>query len=465
MSENKFNTTTDYELFWPETSIEFGVEALITMHILMMLISIPGNLLTIIVITTNKNLLDESAYLLICSVSVADLFVSIVAQPMNIVVLVTDTSRISKEFDLIFYFSIWGFCGASSFGIVFVTIDRYLYITYPMTYRYILSRKRTYLMIFIQWTCGLAFGAIPIIHIHKYAYPTAIASLVTFIAMIGCMSVVYIRIYKNIRNLKKHRGKRKQNNATITIALIVLAFFICWFPYIITNFIDQAGNFSSYSLIRAAYYWCLGLGCWNSALNVLIYSFKNATLNHEAKKLLRINRMRIEPFPFKKFQRSRVTLQNDNSQSTDRRQVNYTTFQVETFSCKITKHIQQKQIMINGDGTLQTYINEKTVTENTVNNVNTERFSSIKNIEDNGIPQTTLKSMKRVEEINLESYTDEDDSSFGNVQTLTANALGISLAMNISKGNNKQVKLVNGTKNTSKENDHSLQNCIDNNNY
>ena len=226
MSQKTFNTTTDYELFWPEISRKFGAEALITMHILMMLISIPGNILTIIVITTNKNLLNEAAYLLICSVSVADLFVSVVAQPMNIV-MIMDISQLGKEFDLIFFFNIWGFCGASSFGIVFVTIDRYLYITYPMTYRYILSRKRTYLMIFIQWTCGFAFGAIPSIRIRKYAYPTAIASLVTIIAMTSCMSVVYIRIYKNIKHLNRHRAKCKQKNATITIILIVLAFFVC----------------------------------------------------------------------------------------------------------------------------------------------------------------------------------------------------------------------------------------------
>ncbi|XP_057301288.1 D(1C) dopamine receptor-like [Hydractinia symbiolongicarpus] len=304
MNGSNFSYTQSDELttlFWPQISIAYGVEVLITIHIITMLISIPGNLLTIIVILKSKSLLEESAYLLICSVSVADFFVSIFSQPLNVAVLIIGTHNIRNITHLVLYFCIWGFCGASAFGVVCITLDRFLYIMYPMHYTAMLSRKRTYIMIAVQWLCGLGYGVLPLINIKDSAYPTAVAALVTLILMTACMAVVYKQVHQNITRLNrqqlKQHSKRKQNNATITIAFIVLAFFICWFPYIITNFIHAAGDYNSRSPIRAIYYWFVGLGCWNSAFNVFIYGFKNSTLKHEMKKFLGWKRFRVEPSP------------------------------------------------------------------------------------------------------------------------------------------------------------------------
>lgn len=304
MNGSNFSYTQSDELttlFWPQISIAYGVEALITIHIITMLISIPGNLLTIIVILKSKSLLEESAYLLICSVSVADFFVSIFSQPLNVAVLIIGTHNIRNIIHLVLYFCIWGFCGASAFGVVCITLDRFLYIMYPMHYTAMLSRKRTYIMIAVQWLCGLGYGVLPLINIKDSAYPTAVAALVTLILMTACMAVVYKQVHQNITRLNRQQlkqySKRKQKNATITIAFIVLAFFICWFPYIITNFIHAAGDYNSRSPIRAIYYWFVGLGCWNSAFNVFIYGFKNSTLKHEMKKFLGWKRFRVEPSP------------------------------------------------------------------------------------------------------------------------------------------------------------------------
>lgn len=285
------------DFFWPSVSIGFGMEALVFVHLVTMCISIPGNILVILIIVNNRSLHDDPAYMLICSVSCADLLVGLFAQPINITVLILGLS-ISPKTELIFYFSIWGFCGASAFGVVAITIDRCLYILYPMRYPVLLSRRRTFLLILVQWTCGVAYGVLPIIDIQSFLLPTSIASVVTLIAMTTCMSIIYSKIYKNIRRLKEQqykqelrRDKRKQTNATGTIALIVLAFFVCWFPYIITNFINAAMEFNPSSPIRGLYYWFLGLGCWNSALNVVIYGFKNKTLKSEARKWLPKNRV------------------------------------------------------------------------------------------------------------------------------------------------------------------------------
>jgi len=302
------NTTTpeatatgDYhrQLFWPVIEHSYGREVLILIHVITMFISIPGNSLTIFIITNNRVLREEPAYLLICSVSCADFIVSMVAQPLNIYTLASST-RISSAFELVFYFSIWGFCGASAFGVVFITIDRFICIIYPMHYARLLDRRRTFAIIAIQWVCGMAYGCLPLIDIKDSAFPTATASLVTLLTMTLGMALIYVEVYRNIKRLNKaevtqSHNKKRQHNATFTIALIVLAFFVCWFPYIITNFIISTNQRDNNTPVYGFYYWVLGLGCWNSALNVIIYGFKNSTLKKEARKLLRLKR--VESFP------------------------------------------------------------------------------------------------------------------------------------------------------------------------
>lgn len=294
-------------VFWPVVQYAFGSEAIIFFHALTMFISIPGNAITALIIVNKRSLCEEPAYLLICSVSCADMLVSMVAQPLNILALAEET-QLSTSQEIVFYFTIWGFCGASAFGVVFITVDRFICIRYPMHYTRLLDRRKTFYMIATQWMCGIAYGAVPLIDIEHSGFPTAAASLATLIIMILTMSMIYVVVYKNIRRLQKDKtaaapritttstnGKQhvkrniKEHNATLTIAFIVLAFFICWFPYIVTNFIVALNEtkFDDQSPIYGVYYWCLGLGCWNSALNVIIYGFKNGTLRREAKRLLR----------------------------------------------------------------------------------------------------------------------------------------------------------------------------------
>ena len=296
---------TPSSVFWPVVQYGFGCEVIIFFHALTMFISIPGNVITALIIINKRALRDEPAYLLICSVSCADMLVSMVAQPLNILAL-TEGTQLTMAHEIVFYFTIWGFCGASAFGVVFITVDRFICIRYPMHYTRLLDRRRTFYMISAQWACGIAYGAVPLIDIEHSGFPTAAASLATLLVMVITMSMIYVVVYQNIRRLQKDKvpritttgtnGKQrvkrksiKEHNATLTIALIVLAFFICWFPYIVTNFIvalDET-KFDDHSLIYGVYYWCLGLGCWNSALNVIIYGLKNGTLRREAKRLLR----------------------------------------------------------------------------------------------------------------------------------------------------------------------------------
>ena len=278
--------TVTREEFWPPISIPYGEVILATMHVITMSISLPGNLLIILAIVTHQTLKEQNAYLLIASVCCADILVSLSAQPLNIYSILYGVSKTSEELHLILFFCVWGFCGASAFGVVNVTLDRFIYIIYPLHYEIMLTRTRTSILIFIQWCCGLAYGGFPIIDIIKTSLPTSIASLITLILMTMIMVYIYQKVYQDIKRLGNVDQRRPQNQVNKTIFLIVMVFSLCWFPYITVNFLKSTQQFRDNQLFAALYYWSLGLGCWNSCFNVFIYGLKNTMLRNKVKKMI-----------------------------------------------------------------------------------------------------------------------------------------------------------------------------------
>ena len=272
--------------FWPPVSIPYGAVILATMHAITMSVSLPGNLLIILAIITHRTLKEQNAYLLIASVCCADILVSLSAQPLNIYSILYGVSKTSKELHLILFFCVWGFCGASAFGVINVTLDRFIYIIYPLHYEIMLTHTRTLILVLIQWSCGLAYGGLPIIDIIKTSLPTSIASLVTLILMTIIMVYIYQKVYEDIRRIGNVDQRRPQNQVNKTIFLIVIVFSFCWFPYITINFLKSTQQFRDNQLFAAVYYWSLGLGCWNSCFNVFIYGLKNTTLRNKVKKMI-----------------------------------------------------------------------------------------------------------------------------------------------------------------------------------
>ena len=278
--------TVARDKFWPPVSIPYGGVILATMHVITMSISLPGNLLIILAIVTHPTLKGQNAYLLIASVCCADVLVSLSVQPLNIYSILYGISKTSTVLHLILFFCVWSFCGASAFGVVNVTLDRFIYIIYPLHYEIMLTRTRTLILISIQWFCGLAYGGLPIVDIIKTSFPTSIASLLTLILMTMIMMYIYQKIYQDIKRVGNVGQRRPQNQVNKTLFLVAVVFSLCWFPYITINFLKSTQQFSGNQLFAAVYYWSLGLGCWNSCFNVFIYGLKNTILRNKVKRMI-----------------------------------------------------------------------------------------------------------------------------------------------------------------------------------
>ena len=270
------------DLLWPGFDGDILKAVLVVMHIISMFISFIGNVFVSSVIIRNRKLRHQPAYMLILSVSLADLCVTVIGQPLIIEKFLHSkvTDYPNEYLDNISFVLIWGFCCVSGFGVLFITIDRYIYIEYPLHYPTIITHKRSYYLVMLQWILGILYGATPLFY--KNQTLTTGGCLITLVLINIFMVFVYYRIQNSIKKQKQRKGKNvKSNQITITIMLIVLAFCGCWYPYVITSFAITFINETPASVPTAIFYFGLTLGCINSSCNVCIYGRKNKTLKDE----------------------------------------------------------------------------------------------------------------------------------------------------------------------------------------
>lgn len=288
---------------WPEATGEIGQYVCMVITGITMLISIPGNVLTALIIIKSETLHSEPAYLLICSVCLADTLVSTVAQPLYIVTLSYGT-RSSCIIDHTYFAFAWISSVASTLGIITITFDRYLYIVHPLRYKILMNKARAKCMIILVWLIAVLYGIIP----NFYHQPLVLHSttLTILIATAFFMGYTYGKVYSKVTNAanpplptnsSKYQKMRmkSQNQATRTVLLVVVAFFGCWFPWVVVSFIislfhhiDSLQGFSSDSIIMKLHWIFLGAGYSNSALNVFIYSRKNTVLRSTIQKFVEI---------------------------------------------------------------------------------------------------------------------------------------------------------------------------------
>ena len=286
---------------WPYNSNYWTQYILIVATGATMIISIPGNIFTGYVIASSQNLRNEPAYILICSVCVADTLLSSMAQPLYITMNLLGGRR-NCLIDNIYFVCGWFSSVASTLGIIAITLDRYVYIIYPLHYRQQMTKKRAQCMTGTVWLIATLFATIPLVYHNSLLL--SFVTLLTLIVVTVFMAFSYKKVYREIRsNLQKSTKtvkSRREHQATSTVLFIVLAFSVCWYPWTIVSFmialhnqVSSVGPLQKNATIIKLHWIFLAIGYFNSALNVYIYGRKNTVLREAMRKKLRQNNINI----------------------------------------------------------------------------------------------------------------------------------------------------------------------------
>lgn len=317
--------------------------------ILIVVVTIIGNVLVCMAILVNSQLRSSPTMLFIFSLAVSDLLTASLSMPFDVDQLLSDSRWTHSE----------GLCDAwttaylitvpsSIWNLLVVSVDRYKSLKDPLSrYRQspFMTRKRAALVIVLLWVYSLVFALIPVMG-WKFR-PTSVefnvcyfnitmnysilSSFLNFIFPLLVMCFLYFKIFMIARNINSRkfsqrngrgtsellpseltssedvpkitrRAKRSQKRfkrnmkAAKNILIIVCAFFFCWMPHTVLSLVAIFIGEELYKEIPIELFSTfLLLGYLNSALNPPLYTFHNKRFKETYVKFFGLERKRTQP--------------------------------------------------------------------------------------------------------------------------------------------------------------------------
>ena len=292
---------------------------------LVILFTLIGNCLVVTAVARFQRLRSVTNFFVV-SLAVADLTVAILVMPYSLLFEVFGEWKFGWIFCYFWISCDVTCCTASILHLCVISLDRYLAITQPLTYKTKMSKRRAILMICGVWICSGAISFVPIylgwfadtavvtlyqdspdcgLYVNKiYA---VISSMTSFYVPLVVMLFAYVKIFRIARaqaaEIKKletclyHAGQRANNNfhrrsrkinkdskAIKTLGTLMGLFCVSWVPfflmYLITPFCPQC-YFPP--LLVSLITW---LGYANSFINPCVYALLNRDFRMAFKKIL-----------------------------------------------------------------------------------------------------------------------------------------------------------------------------------
>lgn len=195
-------------------------------------------------------------------------------------------------------------CTASILNLLMISLDRYFAVTTPLRYCQVVTPSRVAVGLVVIWTVSLMFSFLPI-HLGwntngtevQNTDPTCnmectlavnrvyglVDALLTFYIPLVIMCITYYRILKIAREQAKRINHTwgstsmppmvKEHKATVTLAVVLGAFVVCWFPYF--TVFTYRGVWGDSKVKGTPMSIVLWLGYANSALNPILYGTLN----------------------------------------------------------------------------------------------------------------------------------------------------------------------------------------------
>lgn len=272
---------------------------------------IVGNLLVLIIVWRTSKL-HEPNYFFLCSLSVADLLVGLIYCPFLIVSVVKQSWVFGNLMCHVHAVTVSISLNASLMNLCAISVDRYYFITRPLRYREIVTRRKTVVGIIFVWFHSVFWAIAPLFGWGEYTYEASTATckqkwngeglgdksyalclavicfLVPVLVMILAYSMIYKTARKQLRNIQIPGGVTNEqfterNKASKTLFIIIGVFFLCWSVYSAVSLWKLFASLSDLPprLVRIGLY----LAVSNSCVNFYIYAIRDKVFRKGLKRL------------------------------------------------------------------------------------------------------------------------------------------------------------------------------------
>uniref|UniRef100_A0A8C3VR87 Histamine H2 receptor n=1 Tax=Catagonus wagneri TaxID=51154 RepID=A0A8C3VR87_9CETA len=279
---------------------------------LLILITIAGNVVVCLAVGLNRRLRSLTNCFIV-SLAVTDLLLGLLVLPFSAFYQLSCRWSFGKVFCNIYTSLDVMLCTASILNLFMISLDRYCAVTDPLRYPVLITPVRVAISLVLIWfiSITLSFLSIHLEWNSSRMDPSGanrttakckvqvnlvyglVDGLVTFYLPLLVMCITYYRIFKiardqakRIHNIGSWRAATiREHKATVTLAAVMGAFIICWFPYFsVFVYRGLRGDEAIDETVEAIVLW---LGYANSALNPILYAALNRDFRTAYQQLFR----------------------------------------------------------------------------------------------------------------------------------------------------------------------------------
>ncbi|XP_071843547.1 adenosine receptor A2a-like [Apostichopus japonicus] len=283
----------------------------VAVHIPIILMCVLGNALVMTTFIRFTKVRKVNNYN-IFALSIADFLTGLVAVPLAVAnrLIISETTCRAHSRPYLFLPS-YVLCAISMCLLLAITIDRYIAISRPLRHHVIMTRQKTIIIIIFCVAFGFCYGKLSVWNFGSYPYkwmcernlhdaPKLTIHLLAASFLIPTwlllLIIAYVRIFyiaylrkDDVTNSRSQRDKsvqwRMRMHTTISSAIVLGAFTICWLPnsfkYVLKIYLATDPK----SLL-AVQTFCEVLGYMNSFMNPIIYGWRNHQFRTAYKQIL-----------------------------------------------------------------------------------------------------------------------------------------------------------------------------------
>ena len=256
--------------------------------------AIMSNIVTIHAIRKTSSL-SKTLKTLLLSLAISDVGVGLLVQPFYTSLLVKWSQQNIPSCSTYYVFRVAAnlFARASFFGVIALSIERFLAIHLHLKYQELVTHKRVVVGVISMWVFSVFLFLMPL-----WVPPDIVSLFQRTLTVVGLVltTLVYIRIYLVVRRHKNQMQALQVQQVTQTaemanfasliktvvgIFYVYLVFYACYLPYFISKI------FSPSIAVKRFILFSLTLVFLNSSLNPVIYCWKMRHVRHVIMDILR----------------------------------------------------------------------------------------------------------------------------------------------------------------------------------
>lgn len=248
-----------------------------------------GNSTVILAFIRNLSLHTRTNFIIV-GLATADLLVGLIAVPLYMSMMLLYQRHLYIPVVLsVIYHAMDVFGGfASIFHLMLISLERFYAIAYPVSHRN--SSKVVYVGVLM--ICWVTAGTLSFVHSFRYSSYNIkraffILFCVSFFVAFFAICLMYLGIWRKAKERKLVRkGSRKtvqrqdhEVRIAISLLIVIIVFAVTWLPFFCINTVyffqsDRKRKKISFEVIQFTKL----LQYCNSAMNPIIYSFKNSRI-------------------------------------------------------------------------------------------------------------------------------------------------------------------------------------------